>query len=238
VGDLEFQKKCLGKMSKVASEGRTVLFVSHNMSAITRLCPRTILLDEGHILQDGPSHQVVNKYLHSDIGATSVRKWTDLSKSPGNDIVRLQAVYVCSKDGEIAEAVDIRQTIGITIEYEVLKPGYVLVPNYHFFNEEGINIFIANDQDRSWRRRTRPVGYYISTAWIPGNFLSEGSLIVGVAISTYIPLIVHFYERDAVAFQVVDSLDGDSARGDYAGNMPGIVRPLLRWTTQFTPNKI
>lgn len=82
VGDLEFQKKCLGKMSKVASEGRTVLFVSHNMSAITRLCPRTILLDEGHILQDGPSHQVVNKYLHSDIGATSVRKWTDLTKSP------------------------------------------------------------------------------------------------------------------------------------------------------------
>jgi lipopolysaccharide transport system ATP-binding protein len=239
VGDIEFQKKCLGKMSEVASEGRTVLFVSHNMSAITRLCPRTILLNEGHILQDGPSHQVVNEYLHSDIGATSMRKWTDLSKSPGNDIVRLRAVYVCTKDGKIVEAVDIRKTVGIKIEYEVLKPGYVLVPNYYFFNEEGVNIFIAGDQGRLWRRKTRPIGYYASTVWIPGNFLSEGSVIVGAAISTHVtPPIVHFFERDAVAFQVIDTLEGDSARGDYGGHMPGVVRPLLRWTTEFTPNEI
>jgi lipopolysaccharide transport system ATP-binding protein len=49
------------------------------------------------------------------------------------------------------------------------------------------------------------------------------------------PIVVHFYEADAVAFQVIDSLDGDSARGDYAGHLPGVVRPLLNWTTQFNP---
>ena len=122
------------------------------------------------------------------------------------------------------------------MEYEVLKPGYVLLPNLHFYNEEGVYVFVAGDSDPAWRGKPRPTGRYLSTAWIAENFLAEGSLIVGAAISTVSPLKVHFYERDAVAFQVVDSLDGDSARGDYAGPMPGVVRPLLPWTTQFGPN--
>ncbi len=124
---------------------------------------------------------------------------------------------------------------GIEMEFEVLKSGMILVPNYHFFNEEGICIFVANDHDPDWWRKPRPVGHFISTAWIPGNFLSEGTLIVGAAISTMDPVIIHFYESDTIAFQVVDSVDGDSARGDYTGFIPGVVRPLLRWTTRFSP---
>ena len=236
VGDATFQKKCLNKMQDVGQEGRTVLFVSHSMPAITRLCQRTILLDEGRILSDGPSHQVVSIYLQSGLGTTAAREWPDLSKAPGNDIVRLRAVRVRTDDGEITDAVDIRRPVGIEMEFEVLKPGHVLVPNYYFANEEGICVFGASDHDPAWHRRPRPEGRFVSTAWIPGNFLAEGSLIVGAAISTMDPVIVHFYERDAVAFQVVDSLDGDTARGDYAGHMPGVVRPLLRWTTQFSPN--
>jgi lipopolysaccharide transport system ATP-binding protein len=233
VGDAAFQRKCLGKMGDVAKEGRTVLFVSHNMPAITRLCPRVILVNEGRVLRDGPSHQVVNVYLQSGVGTTAAREWPDLSKAPGSSVVRLRAVRVRTEDGQITEAIDIRQPVGIEMEFEVLKPGHVLVPNYHFFNEEGVYVFVASDVDSVWRRRRRPAGHFVSTAWIPGNFLSEGSMIVGTAISTMDPVIVHFYERDAVAFQVIDSLDGDSARGDYAGPMPGVVRPLLRWTTEF-----
>lgn len=236
VGDASFQKKCLNKMQDVGQEGRTVLFVSHNMPAITRLCPRTVLLDEGKIVRDGSSHQVVSAYLGSGLGTTAAREWPDGSKAPGNDIVHLRAVRVRTEDGRVTDAVDIRQPVGIEMEFEVLKPGYVLVPNYHFFNEEGVYVFVTSDHDPAWRRRPRPAGRYVSTAWIPGNFLSEGSIIVGAAISTMDPVIVHFYERDAVAFQVIDSLDGDSARGDYAGPMPGVVRPLLRWTTQFFPD--
>jgi len=234
VGDAAFQKKCLGKMEEVAKEGRTVCFVSHNMPAITRLCQRTILLDQGRILSDGPSHQVVTTYLKSGVGTSAVREWPDLKKAPGNDIVRLRAVRVCTKDRKIVDAVDIRQPVGIEIEFEVLKPGYVLVPNFHFFNQEGVNVFVASDQDPEWRQRPRPKGLFRSTAWIPGNFLSEGTLIVGAAISTMNPVIVHFHERDAVAFQVIDSLEGNSARGDFAGTIPGVVRPLLQWKTEFT----
>ncbi|MEP7287512.1 MAG: ABC transporter ATP-binding protein [Chloroflexota bacterium] len=233
VGDLAFQKKCLGKMGEVAQTGRTVLFVSHNMAAITRLCPRTILLNEGRVMMDGPSNQVISAYLQSEMGGMAARRWSDPSKAPGDSIVRLNSVRVCTKDDQITDAIDIRQPVGVAIDYEVLEAGHVLVPNYHFFNEEGVCVFIASDVDRTWHRRPRPVGHYTTTAWIPGNFLAEGSLIVGVAISTMEPLTVHFFERDAVAFQVVDSLDGDSARGDYAGPMPGVVRPLLDWQTQF-----
>jgi len=236
VGDASFQKKCLNKMQDVGQEGRTVLFVSHNMPAITRLCQRTILLDEGRVLCDGPSHQVVGVYLQSEVGTMAAREWPDITKAPGNDVVRLRAVRVRTEDGRTLDAVDIRKPVGIEMEYEVLKPGTALVPSVHFFNQEGICVFVNGDYDPAWRGKPRPEGSYVSTAWIPGNFLSEGSVIVSVGMSTMNPNIVHFSEREVVAFQVIDSLDGDSARGDYAGSMPGVVRPLLRWTTRFSLN--
>jgi len=234
VGDASFQKKCLNKMQSVSEHGRTVLFVSHNMSSVTRLCERTILLDAGSVTGDGPSHEVVSVYLKSGVGTSAQREWDDVQKAPGNDVVRLRAVRIITESGEVTETVDIRHPIGIEMEFDVLKPGFVLVPNFHFFNEEGLYLFVASDHDPQWRRRPRPECRFISTAWIPGNFLSEGTLVLGAAISTMDPVRVHFYERDAVAFHVVDSLDGDSARGDYAGPFPGVVRPLLKWTTQYS----
>jgi len=234
VGDASFQKKCLNKMQDVGKEGRVVLFVSHNLPAITRLCPRAILLDGGRVLQDGPSHQVVTAYLGESAGAAE-REWPDLKEAPGNDVVRLSAVRVRTEDGRVSGAVDIRRPVGIEMEFEVLKPGWVLVPNYHVVNDEGTYVFVTIDQDPDWQRRPRPPGSYLSTAWIPGNFLAEGGLIVSPSISTLDPALTHFWERDAVAFRVIDSLDGDSARGDYGGPIPGVVRPLLRWTTSFSP---
>jgi lipopolysaccharide transport system ATP-binding protein len=92
--------------------------------------------------------------------------------------------------------------------------------------------FVIADLEPAWRNRPRPAGRYLSTALIPGNLLAEGTFFVGVAVSTFNPETVHFYERDAIAFQVIDSMDGDSARGDYAGPMPGVVRPMVDWQTQ------
>ncbi len=235
VGDARFQRKCLNKMQEVGSRGRAVLFVSHDMTAVTRLCRRAILLHEGKVLSDGPAHQVVSAYLNSGLNTTAAREWPDASRAPGDEVVRLCAVRVRDGDGAVSDAVDIRRPVEIEMEYEVLRPEATLVPNFHFYNEEGIHAFVLLDTDLQWRNRPRPVGRYISTTHIPGNLLSEGTLIVGAAISTMEPVVVHFYERDAVAFHVVDSLDGDSARGGYAGPMPGVVRPLLPWRTSFSP---
>jgi lipopolysaccharide transport system ATP-binding protein len=236
VGDATFQRKCLNKMEDVGQEGRTVLFVSHNMPAITRLCERAILLDEGCVLQDGAAHQIASMYLNSGLGTIAAREWPDLAKAPGNEIVRLCAVRVRTEDGQIADSVDIRQPVGIEIEYEVLTPGHSLWPCIIIRNEKGVNVFSAIDQDPVWRGRLRPSGRYVSTAWIPDNLLAEGMMIVATLMRTIHPNILHFRERDAVAFQVVDSPDGDSARGDWAGMMIGVVRPRLRWHTVFGQN--
>lgn len=230
VGDASFQRKCLDRMKDVGQHGRTVLFVSHNMPAVTRLCERTILLDEGTILQDDLSHKVVGSYLKSGLGTMAAREWDD-AKAPGNEITRLRAVRIRDEQGQVTDAIDIRRPFGVEMEFEVLKPGHILVPNFHFNNEEGVAVFVSSDQDPDWRRTPRPAGRFTSTAWIPGNFLAEGTIVVSAAVSTMDPVTIHFFERDAVAFQVIDSIDGDSARGDYAGPIPGVVRPLLRWTT-------
>lgn len=232
VGDARFQRKCLDKMESVREAGRTVIFVSHNMPAITRLCPRTILLEDGSISFDGPSHQAVGMYLGSGARTNAAREWQDVSGAPGNEIVRLRAVRVRSPDGEICESVDIRCSVGIEMEFDVLETGHVLVPGYHFMNQEGVCVFVASEFEDRWHRQPRPTGRFISTAWIPGNFLSEGPLIITATMATMEPFRPHFFERDVVAFQVIDSLDGNSARGDYAGPMPGLVRPLLNWTSE------
>lgn len=234
VGDASFQRKCLNKMQSVSEQGRTVLFVSHDMTAVTRLCPRAILLDHGKVLIDGPAHEVVSAYLTSGVGTTAARVWDDPANAPGNEVARLRAVRVRTEDGRVTDAVDIRRSIGLEIEFEVLQSGHKLTPNFHVFNEKGVNVFVTKDLDKEWQDRTRPTGVFTSTAWIPGNFLAEGTLLVGAAVSTLDPVTVHFFERDAVAFHVVDSLDGDSARGEFAGRYPGVVRPALRWTTEYT----
>ena len=235
VGDAQFQKKCLNKMEEVSGEGRTVFFVSHSLPAITRLCPRTVLLHNGKVLADGPTHQVVSTYMNAGKGIRAQREWHDLSIAPGNNIVRLRAVRVKTKKNHTSDAVDIREPIEIEVEYKVLSSGEVLVPHFVILNEEGVVVFITLDLDPVWRNRPRKKGCYLSTALIPGNFLSEGTLFVSPVISTLSPHITHLYAPEVIAFQVIDSLEGDSARGDYTGMMRGVVRPLLKWNTQFTP---
>ena len=178
VGDAEFQKKCLDKMGDVGHAGRTVLFVSHNMQAITRLCSRCILLENGRVRMDGPSQRVASAYLSCETGTTAVREWPDLSKAPGDDVVRLCAVRVRNEAGELIDNIDIRCPLGIELEYEVLEAGYIFHPHFGLRNEDGVLLFIAQDVDPDWRRRKRPPGRYVSTGWIPGNLLAEGAFSV------------------------------------------------------------
>jgi lipopolysaccharide transport system ATP-binding protein len=234
VGDARFQKKCLSKMEDVGQRGRTVLFVSHNMPTINRLCPRSLLID-GVLLMDGPSPEIVSAYLNSGQHTAAAREWPDPAQAPGGEVARLRAVRVRGRDGRIAETVDIREPVGLEMEFDVLKPGYVLLPHYHVFSEAGVLAFEAVDTDPAWRRRPRPVGRYRSTAWVPGNFMGEGMMYVEAALITMEPVITQFWERNVVAFQVLDPAEGDSARGDWMGRMEAAVRPLLRWETQFEP---
>lgn len=233
VGDDAFQKKCLGKLGQVARGGRTVLFVSHNMAAVTSLCPRSILLEQGMISKDGASSDVISHYLRYGTGMTSRREWSDLESAPGDETVRLRSVSVCDEKGQIAEAFDIRRRIGITFEYDVLRPGNILCPTFSLHMDTGVLVFWAADRDPEWENKPRPAGRFVSTAWIEGNFLNSGTMLVGVTATTLRPKRVHFHEQAALSFKVMDRMGPDTARGEFTGSFPGAVRPQLKWTTQF-----
>jgi lipopolysaccharide transport system ATP-binding protein len=235
VGDANFQRKCLDKMQDVGQQGRTVLLVSHNMSAITRMCSRGILINEGKVVRDGPATEVVGVYLSSGLASTSTREWPDPTTAPGGKVARLRAVRVRNEDGQITDTVDIRRPVNIEVEYEVLEPGRVLLSFVQFHTQDGVMAFESNDLDPKWRRRPRPCGRWVSTTCIPGNLLSEGILFVTPGLITRDPVSRQFSVREAVAFQVVDNMEGDSARGDWNGNFAGVVRPLLKWSTEYSP---
>jgi lipopolysaccharide transport system ATP-binding protein len=129
--------------------------------------------------------------------------------------------------------IDIRHPIAVELEYEVLKSGHIFHPHFSLTNDEGVILFVAQDVDPKWRRRRRPTGRYISTGWIPGNLLAEVGISVGAHIQSLEPEMAHVNVPDAVYFRVVDNLSApDTARGDYPRPIPGVVRPLLDWTTR------
>ena len=233
VGDVPFQQKCLDKMEEIRREGRTILFVSHSMAAVTRLCKRALLFEKGRIIADGPAHEVVGDYLGSERSLGAEKEWFDASEAPGNDVVRLRRVRVRDEAGETIAVADIRRSVGIEVTYEVLRQNQILTPSFDLFNEAGVHLFAVHDIGDEWRRRPRRVGRYVSTVWVPGNTLSEGRMLVQASVLSYIPVtMLHTREPNVVTFQVIDKCEGDSARGDYVGVVPGAVRPLLQWTTE------
>jgi lipopolysaccharide transport system ATP-binding protein len=110
VGDAEFQRRCLGRMEDFGESGRTVIFVSHNMQTIAQLCDRAVLLDKGRVVADGPSADIVARYLQSVHGSASYQRWEPL-EAPADDLVRMRFVRVVDTDGRTVDAVDVRQPV-------------------------------------------------------------------------------------------------------------------------------
>jgi len=238
VGDANFQKRCLGKIEEFRSIGRTVLFVSHNMSSVLRLCPRVILLEGGRLIADGPADQVTRRYLQSDTGSPAERIWTEPSKAPGNAVARLHAVRIRDDQGRIAPTLDIRRPFQVEVEYWALEPRARATVSIHLVNEEGVTLLSSNDfNNRVWWETPREAGLVRTVCQVPGNFMAEGQVSVLAAVCTYNPDIVHVYQRDVVSFQVVDRSEGDGVRGEYGGTWPGVLRPMLEWRIEPRPRE-
>ncbi len=232
VGDITFQRKCLNKMHDISDHGRTVLFVSHNMQSVASLCTRAIWLDKGNIREDGPAPDVVGSYLNAEANLGNERVWSD-HDSPGDEIIKLRKIRVFSETQQIEASFDIRKPISLEMAYEVLTPGKIFSPAFHLYNDEGICLFGTNDVTQQWRTRPREKGIYTSRVEIPANLLAEGRFYVTAAAFSPLNHETYFLERDTIAFSVYDPMEGDSARGDFAGVMIGAVRPLLNWETDF-----
>ena len=230
VGDAAFQKKCLGKMQDVASEGRTVIFVSHTMPMITRLCSRCVLLDQGRVERVGGTPEVTQEYLTGGgRNASCVHQWMP-GRLPGDDQARLKGVRVLNSDGEPAEVLQIQDPVTVELEY-LLKPGCMARPAIHLKNDEDVLIFVSVGGTPG-QQTSHPSDQVLrSKVTIPANFLAEKVYYVSPTLCTFNPNHVHCFERDSVQFRVVDHTDGEGARGDISVNWPGLVRPRLDWHT-------
>jgi lipopolysaccharide transport system ATP-binding protein len=236
VGDAAFQKKCLGRMEELSGAGRTVLFVSHSMPSVLRLCPRVILLDGGHLTADGDASHVVEEYMGRG-GGGAERTWP-ADVAPGDDQVKLLSVRIVDRHGELAPEVDIREPVFVEVEYANLceDPSFRPFVNLHFFDAQGTNLFISSDTaNQTWRGQPRIKGLVHARCEIPGNFLAEGGVFVTAAVTSLNPTEVHAVEYDAVAFHVMDPSEGDGVRGEWAGDFPGVVRPMLDWQVTEDP---
>jgi lipopolysaccharide transport system ATP-binding protein len=237
VGDIQFQRKCLGRMEELGGAGRTVIFVSHSMASVLRLCPRIILLDGGSVAADGPAAHIADEYLGRGFDAAS-REWLSPETAPGDDRVRLKAVRIVNQRGETPTDVDIREPVTIEVDYWNLSDDHEFRPyvNVHLFNAEGTCLFVSADWNNLlWRTQRRSKGLVRTRCRVPGNLFAEGSILVNVAVSSLSPTVVHARENDAVAFHVIDQSQGDGARGEWVGDFPGVVRPLLDWEVDEVP---
>jgi lipopolysaccharide transport system ATP-binding protein len=233
VGDAEFQQRCLGRMEDLSGEGRTVLFVSHNMQAVNQLCDRAIWLEGGQIHEEGDPSDVVTHYLHSAFGSGSRISWPDDASAPGDDLARLLSVRAINEDGETVDTVDVRQPVGIEITFRVLREGPPVFGKIKVHDRQGNIAFNAMDIDPHNEERSAP-GRYMATALIPGNLLNEGQASVEAGVYTLHSPKLHprAWMPDAVSFSVYDPGDGDSARGRFVGQLRGAVRPLLDWSVE------
>jgi len=233
VGDAQFQQRCLGKMEEVSSGGRTVLLVSHNMAAVSRLCSRALLLANGELVAHGPVSSVINQYLSADTELTSERAWRDPSRVPGDSVARLWAVRAVSS-GSVSDVVDIRDDVHVEVEYEALEATAEVFVGLTVYGEAGMPLFFTP----SWSAKTtksidQRAGRNRATCKLPGNFLSEGLIKITVELSTRAPAYqTHVVEHDCIAFSVVDSGQEGSVRAGWGGNFPGMVRPALKWMTE------
>lgn len=237
VGDIKFQKKCLGKMENVAKEGRTILFVSHNMETIQRLCNRVILLGEGKIIMDGPTNDVVNHYIENEMSTIGEKIWPHLSLAPGDETVKLHSVRIKDKQNNICTSFDVRDPIVIEMEYIIQNDNVFVDAEVILVDKFGHNILYSVDNlDSPWYEKGRVVGKYKSICYIPGDFLNEGQISVTIAVST-IPHTCHAVAKEVVNFEVNDCMDPNGVRGDIPGIWPTVsFRPRLKWEVSLLRN--
>jgi lipopolysaccharide transport system ATP-binding protein len=225
VGDIQFQKKCLGKMKDVTGQGRTVLFVSHNLTTVNSLCSQCLLLEEGQVKLIGPTERVTESYFAASNDETGTQL-DFASDPPGDDQARLLSARLVNQSGEILSYVRIDEEFGVEMTYEVSDVAKPIVPNLHFFHA-GQCAFVTSPDSME----VRGSGVHRATAWIPARFLNEGSYTVNLAATTIVPQCVHFHVMDRFSFQVIEDIH-DSARHGYVHSVPGAVRPRLAWSVQ------
>lgn len=232
VGDMRFQEKCLGKMEKLSKEaGRTIIFVSHNLDVIAKFCTRTILLNKGEIVLDGPTHEVLQYYITNNGSEKGVVSW-NVDSAPTDGNFRITKVYTEDQYHKTKYNFTTIEDFYISFEYEVLRTGIIYTHGVNIFNALGLNVFNSHDLQTSKFSRSLSIGRYKASVRIPSNLLADGQYSIGVALFSQQPFHIYLHEIHVIRFTIQDVLNNESARGTFSGEYGGIVRPKLEWFTK------
>jgi lipopolysaccharide transport system ATP-binding protein len=228
VGDAEFQRKCLGKMSNVAQEGRTVIFVSHNMSAILRLTEESLVIEKGGLVMRAPTQQAVDYYLSQGMSQEGQHIWSSEEAGRAAKPFRPIAIRLLNPTGIVVDTVRSVEPATLEVEYELDDPIIGLRVGIYLMSTRGEYIFTSFDTDIPEQYdefATRKSGHYFSRCVIPADLLNEGRFVVGVNASTF-RIKRYFQDEQALTF----SVDSAGAPGmQWAEPRVGPTRPRLQW---------
>jgi lipopolysaccharide transport system ATP-binding protein len=229
VGDAEFQKRCLGRMGQVAEEGRTVLFVSHNMQAIRRLCEKAILLEHGQVVADGDAESVVRRYLASVESSDSGRRRWDVTERPGDDACRVVEVRVTDAEGRQSGSFFSSRPLNVVLELDLGPVDRAFTAGFDLATVDGVVVFRSYTTDNAEGSAPRLVpGRNAIQCTIPAGLLNTGRYALHLRIGLHwTRWIVHL--DDALVFDVVADHGESLFLNDPA--RPGILAPILDWTT-------
>ena len=235
VGDIEFQKRCLGKMDEVTNSGRTILFVSHQLPMIASLCDHCMLMEGGRVVASGPTSEVIHRYQSGvEANAASIDFSNDANR-PSDGVASLLSAWVESQDGERRFEYSLMEPVRICVKYRIHEGLKVTPqPNLHITDSGGNYVFVTSPHD--WGdERARTPGDYVAAVEIPAHFLNDGMYSVGVALNHFeIGLQTAFFERGALTFNIVDRIADNEMRAQsrWGGRIPGVVRPLFDWQVE------
>jgi lipopolysaccharide transport system ATP-binding protein len=233
VGDAEFQKKAIGKMEDVTKDGRTVIFVSHNLASVSLLCNRALLLNQGTIMEEGTPDLIINNYLENRSANNSIYEWNDPETAPGNDVLRLRSAKILSSKGEVSSEIDIKDEFSIEITYWNLKNDTRMWAAIHVFNIMNVLVLTSSNTptetlniDPLWDT-PQPIGIYKTVCQIPKRLLNASTYFVNIAIGiNSTDVLVH--EERLLEFDIYDTISQVQKIGKAHNS---VIRPQLEWET-------
>lgn len=230
VGDMDFQKKCLGRMEEVSQKGRTVLFVSHNMPMISSLCSQCVLLDSGKLVAKGATGEILPLY-H---GASFTAPTRTVAHGVGARLNRIEllSAWATNGDGVLTDKLSLFDEIQLHLRYTITKDlQEAVIPFFHVLDEQGKHVFLTFPHNWSGNAG-RKKGRYEAVCRIPSHFLNDGAYSVTVQVNTVANgHKLEIFEHHAFRFVVLDNIHANPHRAHtkYSYQLPGAVRPLLDW---------
>ena len=218
VGDAKFQKKCMGKMEAVGSEGRTIIFVSHNMSAIRTLCSSLLWLEQGVLRRQGSVHSIIDEYLSDGNSLQNRHAWHSSSDTYENHSVFLKSIRIYSNNSSNYFAVDAPLSIEFIFSLKINVELFYI--GFHLKSISGDIVFVSSSHPSAVR-----VGSYKATCDIPANLLNTGIYSIHLYLVRNGSDVLHEIE-DPISFEIHDN---EREEGAWIGELPRLVRPKLSW---------